>query len=99
MKKIKILDDTNEFFFETRYCVPLEYGGKKLVLLCVENSNCGENSLYHYDESKRHGIGEEYCEDDHDELFEDIIEGGSDLGVSWSCLKKDEEIILEDDEE
>ena len=99
MKKIKVLRDTNQTYFESRYCVPIEYDGKKLMIVIMDSTNGSEHSFYHYDELKRYGIGEEYCEDDHDELFEEIIEGGSDLGVTWSGLKKDEEIILVDDEE
>jgi len=81
MNKIEILEDANEFFFESRYCIPVKYDNREFMIVVVDSTKYGERTLYHFDKDKRYGIGDEYDGDDYEELYEILVENTWELGL------------------
>jgi hypothetical protein len=94
--KITILEDANIHYQRICWHVPVEYDGKKYMIVADEDDNQGDRALHEYDEDRRHNIGNEYSGDDYDELYEKIIEVLSDYGELGSYVKKGTVVETED---
>ena len=93
---IKVLEDAKIHYQRICWHVPVEYNSNKYMVVCDEDDNEGEHSIYTYDEESRYNIGEEYSGDDYDELYEKIIETMRDAGELYSAVEKGTVIELED---
>ena len=93
---IKVLEDANIHYQRTCWHVPVEYDGKKYMIVADEDDNQGDHAIHEYDEDRRYNIGDEYGGDDYDELYEKIIETMQDAGELYSAVKKGTVIELED---
>jgi hypothetical protein len=85
---IKVLEDARITYQRTHWVVPVEYNGNKYMLVCDEDDNGAEHGIYTYDEGCRYNIGEEYNENDYEELYEKIIQTMIDAGVFYSAVEK-----------
>lgn len=70
---ITILEDANIHYQRTCWHVPVEYDGKKYMIVVDEDDNHGDHALHEYDEDRRYNIGTEYSGDDYDELYEKLL--------------------------
>ena len=94
--KITILEDANIHYQRTCWRVPVEYDGKKYMIVVDEDDNQCDRALHEYNEDRRYNIGNEYSGDDYDELYEKIIEVLSDYGELGSYVKKGTVVETED---
>jgi len=93
---ITILEDANIHYQRTCWHVPVEYDGKKYMIVVDEDDNHGDHALHEYDEDRRYNIGTEYSGDDYDELYEKIIEVLIDHGELGTYVQKGTIIETED---
>jgi hypothetical protein len=78
--------------------VAIEYDGKKYVIIVSEDNNGREETFYHYDEDRRHCVGEEVKDDDLiEELSERAIEALRAEGMFYSGLKEGYELEVDDE--
>jgi hypothetical protein len=92
---IKVLEDANIHYQRTCWHVPVEYDGKKYMIVADEDDNQGDHAIHEYDEDRRYNIGDEYSGGDYEELHEKIIGGLSDYGELGIYVKKGTVIELE----
>jgi hypothetical protein len=86
--KITILEDANIHYQRTCWHVPVEYAGKKYMIVADEDDNQSDYTLHKYDKSMRHNVGNQYDGDDYDDLYEKIIEVLSDHEELGTHVKK-----------
>lgn len=94
--KITILEDANIHYQRICWHVPVEYDGKKYMIVADEDDNQGDHALHEYDEDRRYNIGNEYSGDDYDELYEKIIEVLGDYGELGTHVEKGTVVNPED---
>ena len=58
MSAIDVIESAEEHWYEVRWHAVVEYKENKYVICVQETSKWGDNSLYHYDDTKRYGIGD-----------------------------------------
>lgn len=97
MKKIKVLRDAYITYTNVIWNVPIEYDGKKYVIIANQDDNGDDVVLYHYDEDERYFIGEEVQGDLAEQLYGKIIENMYDGGIMYSGVKEGEEVEIDEE--
>lgn len=97
MKKIKVLRDACITYTKMFWNVAIEYDGKKYVIIVDEDDNGREETIYHYDEDRRHCVGEEAEYDDLiEELSERAIEALRAEGMFYSGMEEGYELEVDE---
>lgn len=76
MKSLKVLSDPEETYVRSIWYYHAEINGKRIVVQGDESWDGADYCIYHYDENRRHGFGEELEGEEFDELYEQLSEAG-----------------------
>ena len=76
MKSLKVLSDPEETYVRSIWYYHAEINGKRIVVQGDETWDGADYCIYHYDENRRHGFGEELEGEEFDELYDELLEAG-----------------------